>query len=444
MSISAWWSRDGRGRRPRRRPQARPAAARGALLRAWRPWNIGLRRRVRSRQTGGNPGTPRRDPPKYRRSAAAFLFSGLLSRWRPGLTGERQQRIAGDCHGIASRRHHASRRIFGPVLDDLATGAERVFYAELANGRRTRDAVRVARAEMRRAQASIGRSLPRDAGDGSSNGPMAFAWAQMVLYHHGPDYPLGTSIEGAGSVAMETTERRAEAAFPNSRTRVLKAGFVGRRKEMHALRADLRQGRHLHVVQGTGGLGKSAFCTEALKVYDRLGWQPFGVWCIDVEGAPNPVAGLVSHIESAGNALCGDKWPGVLAAYEQAASQDEGRRSSSGHLLFLLQGTPRRTAAEIGALSRQSRIFCRPGRGRPTAEILPSGAIANAPACGKGCWRFRESPPAGSRCWPRVVTGTPTSARWSRSTACRRTRYGGCCCGFRICGGCRRTAGGGS
>jgi tetratricopeptide (TPR) repeat protein len=212
---------------------------------------------------------------------------------------------------------------FGPVLDDLATRAERAFYAELANGRRTRDAVRIARAEMHQAQAS---------------GPMAFAWAQVVLYHHGPDYPLGARIEGAGSVAIETTERRAETAYPNSRTRVLKAGFVGRRKEMHALRRDLRQGRHLHVVQGTGGLGKSAFCAEALKVYDRLGWQPIALWCLDVENTADPVAGLVSQIEATGNTLCGDKWPGVLAEYEGAAANDENLRASSAHLLFLLRG----------------------------------------------------------------------------------------------------------
>jgi hypothetical protein len=226
---------------------------------------------------------------------------------------------------------------FGPVLDDLATIGERAFYAELAKGRRTRDAVRAARSEMSRAQATSGRRLSHDAGGGAPDGAMAFGWAQMVLYQRGPDFPLGMELEGAGNVAIETTERRTELAYPNSRTRVLKAGFVGRRKEMHALRRDLRQGRHRHVVQGAGGLGKSAFCAEALKVYDRLGWQPFAVWCIDVEGAPNPVAGLVSHIEAAGTALCGDNWPGVLAVYEQAAARDEQPRTSSGHLLFLLE-----------------------------------------------------------------------------------------------------------
>ena len=226
---------------------------------------------------------------------------------------------------------------FGPVLDELSTRAERAFYAELANGRRTRDAVRLARSEMSRAQAVIGRGLSRDAGGASHGDPLAYAWAQMVLYQRGPDYPLGTKIEADRGAAIDTTERRTERPYPNSRTRLLKAGFVGRRKEMHAMRRDLRQGRHLHVVQGTGGLGKSAFCTEALKLYGRLGWQPLALWCADVAGAADPVAGLLRQLDFAGGQLCGEAWDGVLAAYEQTAVEDEGLRQPSGHLLFLLR-----------------------------------------------------------------------------------------------------------
>ena len=58
---------------------------------------------------------------------------------------------------------------------------------------------------------------------------------------------------------------------PRRRSQVLKSGFVGRRREMYALRRDLRGGRYLRVVQGTGELGKSAFCSKAPKVYKRLG-----------------------------------------------------------------------------------------------------------------------------------------------------------------------------
>ena len=84
------------------------------------------------------------------------------------------------------------------------------------------------------------RDVLRDAGAAVPGGGFAYGWAQMVLYQRGPDYPLGTAIAAGASVAIETTERRLLAAYPGSRSQVLKTGFVGRRKEMHALRRDLR------------------------------------------------------------------------------------------------------------------------------------------------------------------------------------------------------------
>ena len=226
---------------------------------------------------------------------------------------------------------------FGPVLDELSTRAERSFYAALAEGRRTRDAVRLARAAMAEAQAVVGRSRPRDAGGRSSGGDLPYAWAQMVLYQRGPDHPLGTKIAGSPRIVTETTERRAEAPYPGSRTRVLKAGFVGRRKEMHALRRDLRAGRHLHVVQGTGGLGKSTFCTEALKVYARLGWQRLALWCPDSKADPDPLTSLVRQVEAGGGQLLGGDWDQVLAALDREAAQEPRPREPAARLLRLLQ-----------------------------------------------------------------------------------------------------------
>ena len=124
----------------------------------------------------------------------------------------------------------------------------------------------------------------------------------MVLYQRGADYSLGIAI-AARDLAIETTERRMVEAYPGSRSQILKAGFVGRRKEMHALRRDVRTGLHLHVVQGTGGLGKSAFCGEALKLYERLGWQPLALWCADVEADAEPVPGLLRQLDVAGRLL---------------------------------------------------------------------------------------------------------------------------------------------
>jgi hypothetical protein len=141
---------------------------------------------------------------------------------------------------------------FGPVLDELSTQAERAFYAELANGRRTRDAVRAARFALSRFAVQASRGVVRDAQGGPGQAGLDYAWARIVLYQRGPDHPLGTRIEAATRSAVETTERRTDHAYPGSRSQVLKAGFVGRRKEMHALRRDLAQGQHLHVVYRPG------------------------------------------------------------------------------------------------------------------------------------------------------------------------------------------------
>jgi len=169
----------------------------------------------------------------------------------------------------------------------------------------------------------------------------------MALYQRGPDHPLGTPIEAAVNLAIETTERRAEAAYPGSRSQLLKAGFVGRRKEMHALRRDLRVGQHFHVVFGAGGLGKSAFCAEALKVYARLGWQPLALWCADVEGSSDPVAGLVRQLDARGQVLLGETWDGILASYEHAAAQDERLRQTPAQFGFLLQALVRVNARPL-------------------------------------------------------------------------------------------------
>ena len=193
---------------------------------------------------------------------------------------------------------------FGPVLDELSTRAERAFYAELAAGsadarRRPR---RPAGDEQRRRLAAgarrAARCRRRRAGRHASlrlgaDGALPARPGLPARHQRSPPAPASRSRRPSGARLT---------AYPGSRSQILKAGFVGRRKEMHALRRDLREGRHLHVVQGTGGLGKSAFCNEALKVYARLGWQPLALWCADVEGAADPVAGLVRQVEAAGRA----------------------------------------------------------------------------------------------------------------------------------------------
>ena len=221
---------------------------------------------------------------------------------------------------------------FGPVLDEASTRAEQAFYAQLAYGRRTRDAVRVARRAL--SEPLVVKAFP-------------YAWAQIVLYQRGPDYPLGIPIASAESISIETTERWTEKAYPGSRTQVLKAGFVGRRKEMHELRRDLRAGRNFHVVFGAGGLGKSAFCIEALKVYARLGWQPIALWCADVETSADPVSDLVRQLEANGSPLLGEAWDEILARYETEAKQRAELRQPADRFHFLLQALVQASAKPL-------------------------------------------------------------------------------------------------
>jgi hypothetical protein len=228
---------------------------------------------------------------------------------------------------------------FGPVLDELSTQAERAFYAELAKGRRTRDAVRAARYALSHASVDNERSPARDMQ--SSVMPLdglAYAWAQIVLYQRGPDHALGTPITSIGGAAPGTTARAAVEAYPGSRVQILKSGFVGRRKEMHALRRDLRSGRHLHVVYGLGGLGKSAFCAEALKVYAREDWQPVALWCSEAAGHSDLVAELVRQMDAAGATLLGSAtWQQITDLYEQIALHQPSLQHSAGQFCFLLR-----------------------------------------------------------------------------------------------------------
>src|SRR3954462_15402822 len=78
----------------------------------------------------------------------------------------------------------------GPIVDELSTRAEEALYAALAAGQTARQAVREARAGLLRPRAAAP-GLHRADGPPAGAGAYPFAWSQLVLYHRGPDYPLG-------------------------------------------------------------------------------------------------------------------------------------------------------------------------------------------------------------------------------------------------------------
>ena len=272
-------------------------------------------------------------------SPPAPRLAGRGAEWEKGVTS-----TAAQLHreGITQVVGH-----FGPVYDVQATAAEEAFYRALGQGRRTRAAIQAARLSMARPFEVGVRQTQRDPDSkelpgGWLPGSTPFAWAQLVLYHRGPDYPLGLPVPQRYAEAEEAPPQREVAnAFSGSRTQVLLHGFIGRRRELHRLRRDLKSGRHLHVVQGLGGLGKSAFCQEALKLYRRQGRLEIALWCADVEDDADPAAALVRQFLDLAAARFGNDWVRLSAALDRRMG---------------LEQSGRRLAAFLGALLAQDQV----------------------------------------------------------------------------------------
>ncbi len=139
---------------------------------------------------------------------------------------------------------------FGPISDALSTRAEEVFYGAVAAGKTTLQAAAEARENM-------GRELML--GDVKAQFP--FAWTQLALYHRGPDRALALpgrtgAARGAGRLVREEVK---VSGMP-----LLAHGFIGRRSTLHRIRRLDRDGQRLFVIQGLGGLGKTALATHLL------------------------------------------------------------------------------------------------------------------------------------------------------------------------------------
>jgi len=199
--------------------------------------------------------------------------------------GRTEDQIAGVSSTAASLHREGVPQIvahYGPVYDHQATDAEAAFYDAIGLGRRTRDAVRAARAALARPFLAGARAAQRDAGAEFPNpaGQTPFAWALLVLYHRGADVPPGTAVSRQRNV-QTVPQRQLEQPDANARTRPLKKGFIGRRKYLHAIRNRIRGvvPQPVTVVHGLGGIGKSVFCEKALALFQEEGFQPVRVEC---------------------------------------------------------------------------------------------------------------------------------------------------------------------
>jgi hypothetical protein len=290
---------------------------------------------------------------------------------------------------------------FGPVYDILSTWAEGAFYGEIGRGRRTRDALRAARDQMTRPLKLLHRAATRDgpgAGVGAGN---PFAWAQLVLYQRGPDHPLGTAVTRKFA---ETAEAELRRVFEQKgeRSRLLRTGFIGRRKELHRLRRDLNQGKTIHVVQGLGGIGKSALCGEALKLYHRQGRDLLYLWCAEVEDAPDPVGILLRQLSDQLEARFGEAWNGVVAAIDRMAAAQPGLQQPAARLVAYLSVVLQQEETPPFALylDNLESLQQTPGKNEERPSL---GATSNAVRYGPASRGSPRTAAGASHCSPRAA-----------------------------------------
>jgi tetratricopeptide (TPR) repeat protein len=174
---------------------------------------------------------------------------------------------------------------FGPLDAELSSRAEETFYGELARG-----ATALAAAETLRD------TLARPLGEGGER-VYPLAWSQLAVYHRGPDLPLARP----GASSEPTAERSRRRMVQVSGLPVLERGFIGRRGLQHEVLRRIRGGQRLIVLQGLGGLGKTALASQiimnllALEPPDQLILR-----CRDLEKSGDPVGELRAQAEEHG------------------------------------------------------------------------------------------------------------------------------------------------
>ncbi|MES1244292.1 MAG: tetratricopeptide repeat protein [Acidobacteriota bacterium] len=244
---------------------------------------------------------------------------------------------------------------FGPIGDTLCTRAEEAFYGALAQGETTLRATARARARLDEPLEENGQQWINPLG-----------WSQLAVYHRGPDLPLAQPAVAQDHESLRHFRRQ---TLEINGLPVLKFGFVGRRSLQHKVRGKVRAGQRLIVLQGLGGLGKTAFAIHLLsKVFAHQPGDRLILRCQELENHPgDPIEALRGQAEEHG-ALYG--FPGW-----------------DWHMRRLREKHPR-PAAGFAAVVRQLR------QERPdlviyadNVEALQSGPRSEDPDQVLGAWR---------------------------------------------------------
>ncbi len=139
---------------------------------------------------------------------------------------------------------------FGTVGDAISGRAEEVFYKAVARGETAIQAAHEARMAL--------------IGPVAAETPFQhpYAWAQLAVYHRGQDRPLAEGGERKGRPLPPRIRRRTVTVGGLS---VLEQGFIGQRGLQHEVLRRARAGERLLVLQGLGGIGKSALAWRLLS-----------------------------------------------------------------------------------------------------------------------------------------------------------------------------------
>ena len=212
---------------------------------------------------------------------------------------------------------------YGPIVDELSTMAEVAIYRELAAGRTTRHGVRQARAALSKGPDALDKGIHREKAMKEKVAVFPFAWAQLVFYHRGPDYPLSQKLP---EKYAQEQEARLERSFEGTEERrILSTGFIGRRRELHEFQRAHREGKRVFVFQGLGGLGKSTLSFQVLPMLERED-STLTIWCHEIENAWNQAQELTSKLSQFGRNLFGAGWFDVAGNIDRLPDATEPQR----------------------------------------------------------------------------------------------------------------------
>lgn len=218
----------------------------------------------------------------------AGSFPGLFFLAAPYTAREAQPGFPADSSAAAALHRSGFAQVvgyFGPVSPDLTSRLEERFYETLAEGGSTLAAAELARSVLNEPLGAAGQRVV-----------FPFGWTQLAVYHRGPDRPL--ALPGRGARLPSRFRRRVVQvhALP-----VLERGFIGRRDLLHEIRRRVHEGRRLLVLQGLGGLGKTALASHLLaRIFEVKPADRLILRCQEAEGADDPVLVLRGQAEEHG------------------------------------------------------------------------------------------------------------------------------------------------